>query len=184
MTANRRNRRPPNPAVLGIGLWALLLPGAVQPVADVSLEVKFAFLYNFAKFVTWPAEVLAPQDPITLCVGVEPSVSADLVAIANGRQVAGHPLQIRRIEEVSDLTGCHILYLDQRYRSDARELEAVAGASVLTVGESRGFSRGGIIGFFWVDNKLRFEINVDAAHRARLELSARLLALAKVVHDE
>jgi hypothetical protein len=53
---------------------------------------------------------------------------------------------------------------------------------VLTVGESEDFVQaGGMIGFFLEDNKVRFEINLNATERAKLKISARLLALAKTV---
>jgi hypothetical protein len=40
---------------------------------------------------------------------------------------------------------------------------------------------GGMIGFCLEDNKVRFEINLTAAERAKLRISARLLTLAKTV---
>jgi len=53
------------------------------------------------------------------------------------------------------------------------------------VGEGAGFAEhGGGIQFFLEDNKLRFAINVDAVHRAHLTVSSKLLALAKIVHDQ
>jgi hypothetical protein len=64
-------------------------------------------------------------------------------------------------------------------------LNSLKGTSALVVGESEGFAeRGGEIQFFLEDNKLRFAINVDAIHRARLTVSSKLLALAKIVHDQ
>jgi hypothetical protein len=38
-----------------------------------------------------------------------------------------------------------------------------------------------MIGFFLEENKIRFEINLEAATQAKLKISARLLALAKTV---
>ena len=56
------------------------------------------------------------------------------------------------------------------------------GTSVLTVGDEEGFARrGGVINFLFENDRVRFEINVDAATRARLKISAKLLALAKLV---
>jgi hypothetical protein len=53
------------------------------------------------------------------------------------------------------------------------------------VGESAEFAeRGGGIQFFLENNKLRFAINVDAIQRARVQASSKLLALAKIVHDQ
>jgi YfiR/HmsC-like len=53
---------------------------------------------------------------------------------------------------------------------------------VLTVGETAHFVQdGGIVGFRLEEKKVRFEINVGAAEKARLKVSAKLLALAKTV---
>ena len=53
---------------------------------------------------------------------------------------------------------------------------------MLTVGESEHFVQdGGMIGFLLEENKIRFEINLEAAEHAKLKLSSRLLALAKRV---
>jgi hypothetical protein len=53
-------------------------------------------------------------------------------------------------------------------------------APVLTVGESEGFAQaGGMIGFAMVDEKVKFEIDADAASRCGLKLNATLLQAAR-----
>jgi hypothetical protein len=55
---------------------------------------------------------------------------------------------------------------------------------VLIVGESQGFAlRGAVVNFYVETNKIRFEINVDAALRHHLKISSKLLALAKIVES-
>jgi hypothetical protein len=59
-------------------------------------------------------------------------------------------------------------------------LQAVQGASVLTVGESDSFiAGGGVIDFKLDGEKVRIEINTEAADRAKLRISAKLLSLAQ-----
>jgi len=61
-------------------------------------------------------------------------------------------------------------------------MASASGNAVLTVGESEHFvQEGGIIGFCLEQNKIRFEINLEAAEKAKLKISAKLLALAKTV---
>jgi YfiR/HmsC-like len=61
-------------------------------------------------------------------------------------------------------------------------LAALQGTSILTVGETEAFARqGGMINFITVDKKVRYEINVAAAKRANLDISSKLLRLAKIV---
>jgi hypothetical protein len=52
----------------------------------------------------------------------------------------------------------------------------------LTVGESSGFvDQGGIIGLTTENDRVRFEVNLAAAERAHLKISARVMALAASV---
>jgi hypothetical protein len=61
-------------------------------------------------------------------------------------------------------------------------VQSVKGLPVLTVGETPSFAeRGGIIRFTLEDNRVRFEVNVDAARQAELNISSRLLTLAKII---
>lgn len=82
-----------------------------------------------------------------------------------------------------ELRQCHVLFIPEgQARNLPKVLEHLEDAPVLTVGESAGFAgRGGIIGFFTEQNRLRFEINVDSARRAHLTISSKLLSLARIV---
>jgi hypothetical protein len=63
-------------------------------------------------------------------------------------------------------------------------LDSLAGRSVLTVGESKGFAaRGGIVNFVLEDGRVRFEINHTAAIRANLKISSELLQVATIVES-
>ncbi len=63
-------------------------------------------------------------------------------------------------------------------------LDAAHGGAVLTIGNTLGFAqRGVIINFYLEDQKVRFEINVDAAKREKLTISSQLLKLARIVTD-
>jgi len=154
------------------------------PVFD-EYQVKAAFLFNLARFVEWPADAFAtPSSPVTFCiVGADPFGSA-LDDALRGHQVAGRATAIKRLRELSPDAGCHVVFLAQRDAAPrTAALERLAGASVLTVAEGRGFaSRGGTIGLFLDDQRVRFEVNTEAADRARLHISSRVLALASVVY--
>jgi len=61
-------------------------------------------------------------------------------------------------------------------------IQLLKGVPVLTIGETPGFARnGGIINLILEDNKVRFEVNVQAAKDAELNISSRLLALARII---
>ena len=149
-------------------------------------RLKAAFLYNFAKFVEWPAEALSDENS-TFILGVlgEDDPGPALESI-RGKTVKGRTLTIKRFESLQDLADCHILFITSSERQDVeRALESLEGSSVLTVGEMERFAEmGGIINFVVKKNRLRFEINLDAGRRAGLEISSQLLKLADSVADD
>jgi len=171
----------PRLACLTGALAALWSAGAATADPPSEAAVKAAFVYNFAKFVEWPANTAA-KDAMTLCVaGTRPELAASLDGLA-GKSVQGHPLEVKNNVDVADLHTCHVLYLG----NDARPLagQARGQAGLLTVGDIPGFAQsGGMIGLFSEGNKIRFEVNPRRAEAAGLKISSQLLKLAKVVEE-
>ena len=152
----------------------------------VESQVEAAFLYNFAKFIEWPDDTFqSEKSPIVICVFGHDSMVTILDEVVRGKTISGRDLAVRRENETSSLRGCQVVFVDeQENKRLPLILGSLAGSSALVVGESEGFAeRGGTVQFFLEDNKLRFAINVDATGRAHLKLSSRLLALARIVHD-
>ena len=84
------------------------------------------------------------------------------------------------------LDECHILYVSQSEKTRQQPiLSALHNKPILTVSDIVGFSqKGGMITLINVDQQIQFEINPDAITRAGLEISSKLIELAKVVNDE
>ena len=167
------------PAALAFALWA---GGAAAQVEEY--QVKAAFLYNFAKFVRWPEYTfLSATAPISVCVlGRNPfgGVLEDTVA---GKSVSGRAFLIRQVNDTAAACKCQIVFISA---SEKRRLPSILAvlqsASVLTVGESPGFAdQGGVVGLKLEDGTVHFEINLEAARTKNLEISSKLLSLAKVV---
>ncbi|MDY6987911.1 MAG: YfiR family protein [Thermodesulfobacteriota bacterium] len=160
---------------------------AVQGEDKVPSEyvLKAAFLFNFAKFVEWPAEALTDdQRVISLCVFGEDPFGGALESI-EGKTVKGRKVMTSRSKSLADLKECHILFISRSMEKDmAWILAELRDLSVLTVGDTENFThRGGIINFVTVGNKLRFDINMKAARENGLKISSKLLKLAnKVSH--
>lgn len=157
-----------------------------QETSTVEYQLKAAFLFNFAKFVDWPPGAFpAPDAPINLCVIGHDPFGPALDELLRGKTINNRPLVPHRIANASELKGCHLVFISLQDEKQLPEiLLALKGASSLLVGEAPDFTeRGGAIQFFIENNKLRFAINVDAVQRAHLQASAKLLALAKIVHD-
>jgi hypothetical protein len=172
-----------------LALAALLLAGvpaaaAERPLVTSEYAVKAAFLYNFAKFVEWPAGAFrGPRDPMTLCVLGEDPFGGELDKTVDGKAVLGRQIVVRRFAKPAGLEECRILFVSASEGPRfAQVLAAMAGRAVLTVGEDEVFARrGGIISFVIRQNRVRFQIDRAAAVRAGLVLSSRLLEVAETV---
>ena len=147
-------------------------------------QVKAAYLFNFLKFVEWPSDAFAdPLAPIVIgIVGDDPFGSA-LPEVVVGKMVQGRDLVIRRYHAGENMRGASILFISASEKKRLPQvLAGLHGASVLTVADMDGFlDSGGMIQFLFEDDRVRFAINVDAASRARLKVSSKLLSLAHVV---
>jgi hypothetical protein len=146
-------------------------------------RVKAAYLFNFIKFVEWPEEAFAdPLAPIVIgIVGDDPFGDA-LPQVVVGKTVQGRDLVIRKYRLGEDLRGSHILFISESEKKRLPQLlSSLHGSFVLTVADLDGFlAEGGMIQLFSEQNRIRFAINVDAATRAKLKISSKLLSLARV----
>lgn len=156
----------------------LVLSAALAAAQEIPLEqrVKAAYLFNFTKFVEWPADAIAADSPLTICVAAPSPFGQTLDDTVRGELVNGHALATR---VVRDPAGCHVLFVPGNVTSLPLLREA-RSKPILTVGESPDFLRdGGIVKFVMHEGKVKFEISPDAAARAHLRISSRLLRLAR-----
>jgi hypothetical protein len=153
---------------------------APQDRAFTEYEVKAAFLYRFLAFVEWPAEVRV-EDGEALIVGVygsDPFGDA-LDPEHHESALRGRRIEVRRLEDADEFAECHVVFFGVRDPVETGKLlSRYRSAPILTVGESELFlKQGGIIRFFEVDKRVRFEIEDKAARRAGLTISSKLLRL-------
>ncbi len=146
--------------------------------------MKAAFLFHFAQLVEWAPEALGgDEDPVTLCTFGKDPFAGDLETTVRGKSVGTRALRIRHVRQLQEIPGCQLLFVGGHEHKELTLLLAtLKDAPILTVGESDDFAKlGGMIGFCMENNKVRFDINIDAATRAKLKISSRLLLLAKSV---
>ncbi len=157
-----------------------------QASADTSreYEIKAAFLYNFIQFIKWPGSAFpSPDAPFRIGVlGADPFGSA-LEETVRGETINGHRLEIVRGFRLEDLQDCQLIFV---CRSEGDQVDQILSQldsrPVLTVSEIDDFARrGGDIDFYLRDEKVRFEINPQAARACGLAISSQLMALGKVV---
>ena len=160
----------------------LLAATCVPPCSAALSEVQMqaAYVFNFIKFVEWPADTVKAGDKIRVCMIGDDGLHASLSAF-NGRKAGEYELQIMpQSLDSDDLSACHVLYIDEReQRRVVSILKSLGDAPVLTVSDISGFAeRGGSIGLLYRDNRMLFEVNLAATRKARLHLSGQMLNLA------
>lgn len=150
--------------------------------------VKAAFVYNFAKFTQWPGAAFGgAQAPLVLCVpAMLESALAQAFGAVDGKSAQGRTIRVRRVARGDELASCHIVYVsDSDARRGVEALRSLGGRPVLTVSDAEGFAEtGGMIGLVYVEDRIQFEINVEATEHAGLKLSSQLLRLARIVKDK
>jgi hypothetical protein len=163
----------------------MTIPCLLRAQSDAAeYRVKAAFLFHFAQFVDWPVDAFKDgTSPVTYCIIGEDPFHGALDETLKGKVIGARPVTVQHFRQSQQVQGCQILFIaaGERKRLSAT-LASIKDSPVLTVGESEHFAQdGGMIGFFFEENKIRFEINLEAATQAKLKISARLLALAKTV---
>ena len=163
----------------------MLLPISVRAQSSrAEYQSKAAFIFHFAQLVDWPPEVSGSLDrPLIFCVANENALNGLLEETVRGKQIALHPVQVRHLLDNDNPRSCDLLFIaGQDKKRIAALLKAVNHSPILTVGESEDFIRqGGMIGFGLQDSRICFDVNLQAARRANLKISSRLLLLAKSV---
>jgi hypothetical protein len=157
---------------------------ATEPYSSEYL-LKAAFIYNIAKFVEWPPGSFETEKaPLVLCIlGKDPFGYA--LTTIDGKMVQGRTLTVKHVDRIEELRTCHILFISSSERNKLpQEVQSLKDANVLTVGDMPNFAQnGGIINLITLDNKIHMEINVAAAEKAKLQISSKLLKLARVVNE-
>jgi hypothetical protein len=154
-----------------------------QSVGQREYEIKAAYLYNFINYIDWPADALSSAGgTITIGIVGETPFGAAFDPL-NGKQIKGRKLTVKQVASTNDLEQCQIVFICISEKARLSEyLGQLKDAKLLTVSEIDGFAeQGGVINFISERNKVRFEINPEAARRAGLTISSELLKLAKLV---
>jgi|SRR5580658_1487567 hypothetical protein len=147
-------------------------------------QVKAAYLYNFGRFVEWPAKGATPQNSsFTICILGEDPFGQALDATLAGETIGSQRVTARRISSPQMSGDCQILFISSSEASRLNKIiEALDKNAVLTVSDIPQFSqRQGMIQFVQEENRIRFEVNLTATQRAGLTLSSELLKVATAV---
>jgi len=163
--------------------WSLIGVSSLQAQQSkpTEYELKAAYLYNFGKFVEWPAMATAANhDPFLICVLGKDPFGASLDAAIAGEAINGERVLAKRISKPQEALNCRVLFISSSEEAQLKEiLTTLEKTSVLTVSDMPQFTRrGGMIQFVPEASRVRFEVNLTVAERAGLTLSSQLLKVA------
>jgi len=164
--------------------WAQQPAPAAQASSFTQYDVEAVYLYNFAKFVRWPASV--QNQALDICIAGRWEYTDTLTRTVAGEKIAGRPLAVRTVLKPEDEAGCDILFLGAADKAHFDNLlAAAAGKPVLTVSDVPSFlERGGMIQFQTIGNRVRFSVDLRPVARSGLELSSELLKVAVSVSGQ
>jgi hypothetical protein len=165
----------------GAVLALVVLLGASSAWAQEVPEyrLKAAFLYNFAAFTEWPADV---GGTLNLCIyGADP-FGAEVEPL-NGKTVGARAIEVHRKPSLDALKSCQLVFISATGIGQLpRLLDTVRGMPTLIVADSPGATRqGAALNMSVAQGRVSFEANLVAARSAKLKLSANLLRLATEV---
>lgn len=151
---------------------------AMEPVPEYTM--KATYLYNFALYTEWPESV---GDTINLCI-VGGELFGDALSQIQGKQINQRKLSAYRVASYKETRGCHMVFISEHQNQYIQNMLSLLGdAAVLTVTEGGTSAQSGVMVDMQVeDRKIKFNINASAARRVNLNLSSKLLRLARNVY--
>jgi len=173
-------------APVALVVTSLLWSGSAAAESVTAPTLKAAFLYNFAKFAEWPASALAPGQRLSLCVVGDNAVAEALEQTIKGRGVDSHELTVEIVKADGPIRSCHLLYVSGLERKQAGQLlTSLKSTAVFAVSDADHFAEmGGVAQLIQDNGRMRFAVNIEAARRAQLKISSKLLSLAQIVKDD
>jgi hypothetical protein len=167
--------------LLVLAAWSAPTTGGDEVQPQPEQGIKAAFIYKFLGYVEWrPGTFARPASPIVIGVLGADGIADALHALVGGRRVGERPIDVRRVQPANALDGVHVLFIGRAESSRLAQLAPAAQRrGVLLVTDHEGaLDDGSAINLLVIENRVRFEVSLDATERSGLKLSSRLLAVA------
>lgn len=157
---------------------------AAGSARSLERSVKAAFLFKFLGYTEFPAAAFSdPAAPVVIGVVDADDMAAELSRIVSGRTVGTRPIAVRPMKDGDSAAGVHLLFLSSSATGSAARISRAAQQPLLLVTESdSGMAQGSVINFRIVDQRVRFDVSLEAADKYHVKLSSRLLTVAHQVH--
>jgi len=144
--------------------------------------IKAAFVYDMLKATQWPK---AHAGRVVLCVLGHDPFGAAWRSI-EGRPVGRGKLDVVQLQDTNGFAGCDALLIGTSERATWQQIRGgLVARPILTMSEMTGFAQdGGMVALMNVDNRLRFDVNLKAVHKAGLAINTDALEQATMVHAQ
>lgn len=144
-------------------------------------KMHTVFIFSFTRYIQWP-DTYNSGDFEIMVLGDSPIVD-ELKAMAAAKKVGERNIKVTRINAVSEIRKCNILFVPAAKSADIADVMGkVTTQSILVVTEEPGLgAKGSNVNFITKDGKLAFELNQNAASRQGLKISNELSRLAILI---
>jgi hypothetical protein len=169
--------------VISLAVVTTMVDAASNESTENAFEqrIKAASLYKFLGYAEWPPAAFAgPDSPYVIGIVAAEEIAQELSRISANREVNGRKLVIRRLKRGDALAGIHVLFIGRSARDrQAQWLQLAQRLPILTVTETLGaLAQGSMINFLLVEDRVRFEVSLDALEESNIKLSSRMLSIA------
>lgn len=161
-------------------LVPLLAFGALAQEPSASeQQVKAAYLFKFGGYVEWPPGAFADAaSPVVIGVAGDDTLGKELTRIVANRTINGRPVVVQVLRAGDAVPRVHILFVGRSQVARIAELAAAAHSALVVTDTNKGLDHGGTINFVNAENRIRFEVSLDAAKRGGIKIGAPLLSVA------
>jgi hypothetical protein len=168
--------------IILIALTPSFTPDNQGDKVDTKAKIKAVYIYNFTKYIEWPADYQASDFTIAI-LGENQSLYNELTNMSKVKKVDNKPFKIKLISDVSEIGKSHIVYIPDENRSNlAKALVNTKGKSALIVTETTGYAKkGASINFIILGGTQKFELNKSTAESNNLKVSSTLANIAVLV---
>mgnify|MGYP001827873655 CR=1 FL=1 len=144
-------------------------------------ELHSMMIYNFLKYIQWPASANSGQ----FFIGVigDDEVYNTLNAWYGDKERMGRLLRVKKLSSPAEAKDCQLVYIGKTASNRFEEVQgAVSKDPVLLVTDKNGLGqKGSGINFKIVNNRLKFELNQDALNASNLKVSSQLTSMAIMI---
>lgn len=142
-------------------------------------QVKAAYLFKFGGYVEWPASAFVDATaPLVIGIVADDALAREVTRAVGNRTINGRAVVVQSLRANEPVVKVHILFVGRSQLPKSAELVASTHAALVVTDADRGLDQGGVINFVTADNRVRFEVSLDAAKRSGLKIGAPLLSVA------